>query len=176
VTPETGLGVEVIEREQLPSVVRDYVDRVEDVGERGLQPSGRPARGHRDIAVEQVAAGGHRLEVIVDEFERQALVGDDPIEVVHQIGLGHRRQLAEAVVIESGNVDAGQPLAVPRRAVDGLADEVSQPLCAMECEAIRRPIEPLDESPRSAERAKCSAASARCPAVHRPKAALAASG
>jgi len=92
--------------------------------------------------------------VIVDGSERQALVGHDLIEVVHQVGLGHPRQLAQTVVIESSDVDAGQPLAVPRRAVYGLAHEVSQPLRAMEGQAIRRPVDPLDEPRRKRQRVR----------------------
>jgi len=92
--------------------------------------------------------------VIVDGSERQALVGHDLIEVVHQVGLGHPRQLAQTVVIESSDIDAVQPLAVPRRAVYGLAHEVSQPLRAMECQAIRRPVEPLDEPRRERQRVR----------------------
>ena len=110
--------------------------------------AGRPARRDRGVAVQQVAAGRDRLEVIVDEIEREPVVGDDPVEVLHQVGLGHRRKLAQARLVEPVEIHAGEAVAMPRRAVDGVAHDLAQPLGAVGGEPIGRPVEPLDETRR----------------------------
>jgi hypothetical protein len=63
--------------------------------------------------------------MVVDQLERQALVGDDPVEVLHQVGLGHRRQLAQAGLVEPVEIDAPQPLSMPWGAVNGVTHELA---------------------------------------------------
>jgi hypothetical protein len=59
------------------------------------------------------------LQVALSDLERQIRIGDDPVPVRHQVGLGHRRQCAEISARDGVHIDAGEAITVPRRVVDG---------------------------------------------------------
>ena len=46
-------------------------------------------------------------------LERDARVGDDRVEVPHEVVLGHGRQHWKHVLVDRGQVDVAQPLPVP---------------------------------------------------------------
>jgi hypothetical protein len=110
--------------------------RVQSAAEPLLPPASRTRthRARRSIprrsarcSVEQVAARRDRFEVRVDTRQRHTRVGDDLIEVRHEIGLGHRRQLAQGLGIEAIRVDSRQSRAMPGRPTHGVPDEAAQP-------------------------------------------------
>src|SRR5207302_20602 len=66
------------------------------------------------------------------------------------------------------DIDAGQPLAMPRRALDGQGREFTQALCAMERQPIRRPVEPLNQARRERHRVRLMAPPKRLVVTHLP--------
>jgi hypothetical protein len=64
----------------------------------------------------------------------------------HQIVLGHHRQCGEPGLVDGVRVDASQPLTVPRRRLDGDADQPAQLGRAVGGQPLRGPGQPISSS------------------------------
>ncbi len=119
------------------------------VGELGLRVDEQPGhtrragrREHPVLAEVQragVGSGEERLQL----RQAQPRVGDDAIELFHQPGLGQRRQIAELGIL---GVRA-ERVAVVRRALDRVADQLTQALSLVSGQLLARPAVALQERP-----------------------------
>ena len=86
--PSTCLGHAHAEAQ----VARERVDPPVEVEHERAAPPARSARRARVKLVEQVGVGRQAGEVGLDHVARQPPIGDDLVEVVHEVVLGHRGQ------------------------------------------------------------------------------------
>src|SRR5215212_7399394 len=97
-----------------------------------------PPRGQADVPVEEQARlRRRRREVLLHEGPGQAAVGDDVVEALSQVALGHDRELRE--VVEAVDVDAGEPAGMEGGACARVRDQCAQALALVSGEALGVP-------------------------------------
>ena len=74
----------------------------------------RRAAGGDDLELAQQMVSGVLVEMVFAQLSGQAGIGDDGIEVVHQIRLGHHRQVDDVALGERGDVETAEPAPMPR--------------------------------------------------------------
>jgi hypothetical protein len=77
------------------------------------------------IAVEQVSVGLESSETIFGRVTRHARIGTDCIEVVHEIGFAHGRNISECFLGERLRIDIWQSLSVPGRMCLGMSYQLA---------------------------------------------------
>jgi len=82
--------------------------------------------------------------VLFHHLPGQPPVGDDPVEVVHHLCLGHDRQPAKIGQLEAAGVDVAQAFGVEGRAFDGPGEQGPEPVTLELGELLGRPAEALD--------------------------------
>src|SRR5262249_58426479 len=92
--------------QQLPDDSQVDGDPAVPVVDEHAAPAGRAAGGPRVVAAEQVrVSAGEALEVVLDDVKPQPVVGDDLVEVRHQVVLGHGAQRGECGLVERVQID-----------------------------------------------------------------------
>ena len=76
--------------------------------------AGRAAGGH-DLELAQQVVPGAAIQVLFAQASGEARVGHHRVEVVHQIGLGHHRQIDDGTSRQRGDVEPSSRLPMPRR-------------------------------------------------------------
>ena len=74
----------------------------------------RRASGGDDLELVQQMVARVLVEMVFAQLSGQAGIGDDGIEVVHQIRLGHHRQVDDVAVGERGDVETAEAAPMPR--------------------------------------------------------------
>ena len=91
--------------------------------------------------VEQVGVGRQTVEMGLDHVAREPPIGDDLVEMGHEVVLGHGRQRPQPGFGEARGVDSCEPGAVPRRALSRVRDDRPQPGLARGAQLVGRPRE-----------------------------------
>jgi hypothetical protein len=79
------------------------------------------------VAEQQGGLGQRRADVCLHLLSPHPPVGDDLVEVVHHLGLGHDGQPGQVSQLEPSGIDPGEPGRVERRGVDGPGQQRPQP-------------------------------------------------
>ena len=95
--------------------------------------------------VEQVGVGRKTVEVGLDRVTREPPIGDDLVEVGHEVVLGHGRQRPQTGFGEAFGVDSREPGAVPRRALLRVRDDRPQRGLARGAQLVGRPRETREQ-------------------------------
>src|SRR5262249_11014273 len=104
----------------------------------------RPARRQGMELVEEISIRRQGAEVGVDAMEREAPIGDDLIEMRHEVALRHDGQLAKPILIDGIDVDGRQPVSMPRRVCARHPEQLTEAQVAFGEQSIRGPGEAIE--------------------------------
>jgi len=113
------------------------------VDEDAAQPA-RAAGCARVVLVEQVGVGRERVEVTLDEVTREPRIGDDRVEVGHEVPLGHDGHAPQIGLGHPRRVEVRETVPVPWRRRLRMRDELAQPSLALGAQLLRRPLHPCE--------------------------------
>ena len=116
--------------------------RLPAVGEHPTQA--RRAAGGHDLELVHQMVAGVLVEMVFAQASRQAGIGDDGIEVVHQIRLGHHRQIDDVESRERGDVETAEPAPMPGRPFNRCREQRSQRTRPLNVEPSTGPIDTGD--------------------------------
>ncbi len=150
----------VLLQPQRPSVATEGVqeETFEVPHENAACPAG-PSGGEHVILLKQVCRtfGRDVHQVCLRTFEGEAGIGDNPVPVRHNVGLGHHWDHRQVVARHRVGVDVSQTLGVPRRALLSLCE--AEPAGARHATGGASPVATStvrphpEDAPRSSERA-----------------------
>jgi hypothetical protein len=101
----------------------------------------RPPGRHDTVLAEEVAGSGALVKVRFAQSPADPPVGHDVVEVTHQVGLGHHRQRLHVSLGHLTRVESSQPLAVPRRSLDGDRQQLPQGTQPLGAYLVPRPAD-----------------------------------
>ena len=104
------------------------------------------AARHQDhvVAEQQRRVGDRPGQVPLHQVPPQPPVGGRGVEVLHHVGLGHRRQPGQVRELEPVRVDTAEPSGVERRSRDGPGQQRPQPVPLARGEPAGVPAEARD--------------------------------
>jgi hypothetical protein len=93
------------------------------------------------VLAEYISVTGRRIQMVLAQLAGDTPVGDDIIEIVHEVSLGHHRQTPDFGLRQRSDVDARQPSAMPRRSLDRRRQQRAQRPPPLTSDAILRPVD-----------------------------------
>ena len=106
--------------------------------------AGRPTGGDDPVLAEEIVVRLERLDVGVDPLERERRVGDDLLEIPHQLGFGHHRKRRQVRFGEPLDVDAGESLGMEGGPFGRPGEQLPQPPLPLGGQAFGGPPQPAD--------------------------------